>query len=652
MFFRSILFLLLINMVSSSFGQDIQPFIDSLRQEVKNDQIPDSVKIQYLNKIAEAFIYQNPDSARFYLERSIPLARKTNFPKGEARAMILAAIRAEAISDFDEALDYNEKALVLYQELKDSVFIANVLSNLGIIHEAKGEKETGIEYHMQALSIFQQFKNRLGLYKTYNNLGILFRSIGEPDKAIEYYRLAGQELIQLEIELRENNKNYDLGRGALKNNIANIYFDLAQFDSSLVNAREAHSLYKKTGVEQYEPNALEVIGSSLLMQKQYQSAIDTFQLAVKLSQKYGNLKEQALIQYRLSQAYNQKGNSSKAIELGRNSLSNAKKVESLEDIRNAHSAIADAANSLGNYKMAFDNQRFYKQYSDSVLNLEKVQAIAEIDTKFKTAEKEKTIAEQKLTLAEQEVDIKEQQANIAWLGGGVLVLLMGGIIFYIQNRAQQKAQLQEAIITEQERGIEAIFQATEEERVRIAKDLHDGVGQKLSALKMGFEQLIAKANLAEGSAQIKTLIDETARDTRNISHQMMPKTLTELGLAPAVEDSLAKTLGATHIQWNFEHFNLQERYESAKEIALYRILQELINNVIKHSEASEVDIQLFQNGQSLLMVVEDNGKGMDSQTNEGHGLLNIKNRLKTFQGKANFESELNQGTTITISLPA
>ena len=651
MLLRFLTFIFLVNSVSLSFSQNLQPYIDSLRTQVQSDQIPDSLKVQYYNKIAEAFIYQNPDSAQFYLERSIPLAQESKFLKGEARAMILAAIRAEAISKFDEALDYNEKALSLYQELKDSVFIANVLSNLGIIYEAKGEKETGIAYHMRALTIFQQNNNWLGLYKTYNNLGILFRSIGEPDKAIEYYHLAEKELITLEKETSDKNQTYDLGRGALKNNIANIYFDLAQFDSSLVNAREAHSLYKKTGVEQYEPNALEVIGSSLFMQKRYQPAIDTFQLAIKLSQKYGNLKEQALIQYRLSQAYNQTGNSSKALEFGRNSLLNAQKAESLEDIRNAHAAMADAANSLGNYKMAFDNQRLYKQYSDSVFNLEKAQAVAEIDTKFKTAEKEKTIAEQKLTLAEQEVDIKEQQANIAWLGGGILVLVLGGIIFYVQNKAQQKAQLQEAIITEQERGLEAIFQATEEERTRIAKDLHDGVGQKLSALKMGFEQLVEKANLVDGSAQIKTLIDETARDTRNISHQMMPKTLTELGLAPAIEDSLSKTLGATGIQWQFEHFNLQERYESAKEIALYRILQELINNVIKHSQASEVDIQLFQNGQNLLMVVEDNGRGMNNQANDGHGLLNIKNRLKTFQGKANFESELNQGTTVTISLP-
>lgn len=232
----------------------------------------------------------------------------------------------------------------------------------------------------------------------------------------------------------------------------------------------------------------------------------------------------------------------------------------------------------------------------------------------------------------------------------VLTIAMGHR-YYLINR--ERNYLQNAVIAEQNKGLKAVFEATEEERKRIAKDLHDGVGQQLSALKRGFEELSSKleGDVQSETVQLKTLVDEAAAETRSISHQMMPRALTELGLVPAIEDSLNKSLGYTSIKFEFEHYNLKERYDERKEVAIYRIMQELINNVIKHSKATFVSVQLFESKSNLILMVEDDGQGLKQQNREGSGLLNIKNRLSVFEGKVNIGSSGSSGMIATISIP-
>ncbi len=218
---------------------------------------------------------------------------------------------------------------------------------------------------------------------------------------------------------------------------------------------------------------------------------------------------------------------------------------------------------------------------------------------------------------------------------------------------QQRNHYQLETIKAQEKGLEAVFNATEEERKRIAKDLHDGVGQQLSAVKRGFEELVKdlKHDKRVKVNQLKDLVDQTAKETREISHQMMPRSLTEYGLVPSIEDSLNKTLKPSSIAFEFEHYNLKSRYDERKEVAVYRILQELINNVIKHSGASQVNVQLFENQSNLILIVEDNGDGINHGSTDGVGILNIKNRLSYFKGRVNLEPSIESGTIATISIP-
>ena len=201
-----------------------------------------------------------------------------------------------------------------------------------------------------------------------------------------------------------------------------------------------------------------------------------------------------------------------------------------------------------------------------------------------------------------------------------------------------------------------MFDAQEEERQRIAKDLHDGVGQQVSAVKLHLQNVTDTVSEKIPSLQsdldkITKMLSDTGSEIRSISHQMMPRALTELGLVAALEDMIGKSFTYSEIACKFEHHGLKERLPSHVEIGLYRIAQELVNNILKHSGADTVDIQLMKTDYHCILIVHDNGKGLaPTQKVKGIGMLNIDNRLRTLNGVFNMESATGSGTTATIRI--
>jgi signal transduction histidine kinase len=199
-----------------------------------------------------------------------------------------------------------------------------------------------------------------------------------------------------------------------------------------------------------------------------------------------------------------------------------------------------------------------------------------------------------------------------------------------------------------------VVSATEDERKRISKDLHDGIGQQLSALKLAlqnFQNQLENNELKKQLGIISQRFSRSADEVRSISHQMMPRSLMEMGLLSAVEDLLRSSFQFSKIDYEFEHYGIDGRFQERIEISLYRILQELVNNIIKHSEATTVHVQLLKTGGKLILIVEDNGRGLSNQEISGHGLLNIKNRLDIIKGKVNYEPSPNSGTLATVTIP-
>jgi signal transduction histidine kinase len=297
---------------------------------------------------------------------------------------------------------------------------------------------------------------------------------------------------------------------------------------------------------------------------------------------------------------------------------------------------------------------------DSLLNLERSEALEELELKYRTVVKDKQLQEQERMVAETSLLAERRNRYIIILISALIILALFGLFYFQHTKRKAQAERDAAIIVEREMGIRAVLLATEEERKRIAKDLHDGVVQGLTGLKLRIAkptaQTIRLAHRTRSRIQRNGLyVRRVHRRVRTISHRMMPRALSELGLVPAMADLLDKTLGQANIQFQFEHHKVEGiRFDETVEVSLYRIAQELITNIIKHAQAQAVSVQLLKTASHLVLVVEDNGKGFayEDQTNRnGIGLMNISSRAKALHGEVTYVPSPLQGTVATIRIP-
>lgn len=301
------------------------------------------------------------------------------------------------------------------------------------------------------------------------------------------------------------------------------------------------------------------------------------------------------------------------------------------------------------YKKAYD---FLKLASIQSIQLDfkkNAYEIGRLNLKYQTEKKEKELLKAKAEKATTELNLTKQKQLTYTLFGGLALILLGGYALFQKNK--RKHQL--IIAKEKESGLQAIIQAEENERSKIARELHDGVVQEIGSVILNSRNALEKMNILNTpeSQHLLKVLENSNEDIRNISHQMMPRALEELGLIAAVDDLLSSTLPLKGVKVNYEHFNITERLPQKIEKTLFRIMQELTNNILKHSKASEVSVQLFETGNNVMLIVEDNGIGIKPKSSKGIGLLNINSRLDMVKGTVNFEPSTESGTLVTVRIP-
>jgi signal transduction histidine kinase len=240
----------------------------------------------------------------------------------------------------------------------------------------------------------------------------------------------------------------------------------------------------------------------------------------------------------------------------------------------------------------------------------------------------------------------------------MLLMILLGFSYYRRNKLQQEKKLQVEVIKQQDLATKAVIAAEENERKRIAADLHDGVGQMMSAAKMNlsaFESDISFKDQVQKLSfeKIIGLVDESCKEIRSVSHQMMPNALLKSGLASAIKEFIDK-IDNRVIKINLYTEGLNERLDSNIETVLYRVIQECVNNVIKHSGANSLDISLIKDADGIAATIEDNGKGFDVNDKEkfsGIGLKNITSRIEFLKGTVDFDSSAGKGTLVAIHVP-
>jgi len=636
---KFILFLILLFAIDIS-SQKLQKEIDSLKVELQNE-LPSNKKIQILAQLTKNYTRISIDSAFKYSNLGLELAKDFDVNEDLAELYITSGGVFFRKGDPVNSKKYFFKALKIRERLNDTLGVALAKANLVSYYGKYKKLDSAMVYAIEAVDVIEEKGNKRQANMLKANIGALYQLKYNYDKALEYY------LSALEYSKKINFHNFTT---TLYSNIAIIYNYKNDIQKSIESNLKSVEYAKKTNNNEIIANSLTNLGSVYFNNGETKKGLKTLEEALVYAIKYNSDSKISKIKYTLAKNYFKLSKFNESEELFKEVREHFINVNDKRKL-----FITD--NYLGYIyavKKDLKKMEFFKSYSDSIsdvymadINQKKME---ELEVKYESEKKEKELLKTRTEKAETELELSKTRGWIYVLVGGLLILFI--LFFAINQRNKRKAQ--ELITQEKERGFKAIIDAQEQERSKIARELHDGVVQQIGSVILKSRNLFSDKNLEDDkeAAEVLQKLENSNKDLRNISHQMMPIALKELGIIPALEDLLEGSLGYTKIKYSVEHFNIASRLPEKIEITIYRITQELINNIIKHSKATEVSVQLFKNQDNILLIVEDNGVGFSKQnSSKGIGLLNITSRLDMVNGNVNFEPSPNSGTLVTIKIP-
>lgn len=560
------------------------------------------------------------DSARFYKKsnytKTIALAQSAykqailnKQPKLSGEGAYLTGVGNYMSGNYDEALRWYFEAEKAYASLMDTKELTELYADMCVLYLKLNKFENADNVIKKAITFSIAAKDTSGLATSLNNRGLIFLDKGISDSAIFFFTAS------LNLYKSINDKN---GMAYSLDYLSSAQSDKADYKNSLITLNESVKLRKGLGDKTGEAIAINNIGEIYLKQKLPEKAASCFLEAIKMAQQINFIDLEMYACNMLAQTY----------EL------------------------------QGKYKEAFTAQTQYVALNKKEQDDKKTKAIEELQTQYETNKKEQQIKSLNYQSTIQQLRISKKNSIIYIIATGFLLVIFSCWQFYRRYKTKQENRLKTTIIQQQDIASRSIIDAEERERKRIAGDLHDGVGQLFSTVKMNMEILKERFLVKQPDANIlaqKTmaLIDESCAEVRSIAHQIMPNALIKSGLVSALRDFINK-IPSDKLKISIEAKGLNERLENNMETVLYRVIQESVNNVIKHAQATELDIVLLCDAEEITVSIEDNGKGFDVKDKinfTGIGLKNMASRIEFLKGSFEVSSSQGKGTLVAIHIP-
>ena len=534
--------------------------------------------------------------------------------------------------------------------------IANM--TLGKIYVAVLNFEDATRFLTNALGIAEQNNFYVIEAEALNHLGAIYDRNELNENAAEHY--------QRSLEISKKN-NYWRGIGLASFNLGSVQLELVS--DNMHSRKAAIDLmlkgYRITNEFRDTQNIIiqsSALGYAYTLMKKYDSAEIILTNAEKMIRAAG--KESGYIRHytRVAKLYNDKKHYKKALRYYDMGLQVAKKYNIPRWMCMYYVGLAETYEQMGDYKKANEFNQLNIKMHDALVSRENFIAAADIRNSFERSKKDNEL----MMLAA--VNKQKSTLNNVLIGASLGLLLVSFLAYVnFKNRtkiAKQHQEIQLQRITQLERdkqfvSIDAMLKGQEEERSRIAKDLHDGLGGLLSGTKLSFMNVRESLSLSPEHVQhfdrSLSMLDNTIGDLRKVAQNLMPEALVKFGLREALGDFLDSVQSSTGINVLYQQFGETRKLDNTAEVFIYRIIQELINNVVKHASATQVIVQLTTKAKKIEIAVEDNGKGFDPailDSARGSGMTNIKYRVQYLHGTTDIVSSPGSGTSVNIELKA
>ncbi len=593
----------------------------------------------------------NADSAILYFNKIINNISysKTNTEQ-YAKSLRKKALLQSNINDEKENIALCQKAIPFFQQLNNKKEIGITYNTIANIYQVKGYYDLSVRNYQKAASIFDTIHFYNGLMICYSNIASIYNTTEQYNNALQYNILA-YRTAQLEKD--------SFSIGMIAQDVSISYAKIQEPDSAKYYAETAikyGTLLQNNFILAYANKALYEYDKS---NNNWSKALTSAQTSLRFSLQTPSKYDIVFAYCNLAEAYHNLRRNALALQAIQNAEMLAKQMASFQLNKRVYELYKKIMASTGNYKAAYYYAQQYQQNSDSVFFEKRNNTLNELETKYQTVQKESEIANQKIIIQQQQLKNKQVRTRLFIVLVLFLALFVGLIVLYLFFKQRQKL-LQEKIITiEQQKKLEltqAIMDGEEQERIRLARELHDGIGGLMSMLKLQFSN-ITKTNptLIDNGDYNNTvdLLNTTSQDIRKISHALMPSALERLGLNAALEQFCTQLQQTGNIEIDFQYYNLKTRLPQRMELLCYRIVQELLNNIIKHARAKEVIVQISRNEHIISITVEDDGIGFNVstiKTKNGIGLNSMQQRVELLGGTMDIDSTIGKGTAIYIEI--
>ena len=614
----------------------------------------DTSKVVLLTQAADLLIYSDPSKADSINQVTLAISEQHNFLKGIHLSLInLASVRIVE-GDYQQANAYIDQVLVLAREHQLHEVEVNALNRRGIIQYYQGEFVEGIETNLSILKLLDHTSTDRNKLNALNNIGINYERLQELDQALKYYQQALDIADQL---------NVPYLTAAISANMGVIHKTEGRLDVAKDLFLQSIEIAEDINNQNLLVDELINLTDIYIQQEDFDRAKASQQRAQQVAEVINDQNGLIKINILEGKIYLGLEQPTRAINSFSAGLRIANEIGDKEELLNLYDFLHKSHTAAGKHREANQFLVEHGILKDSIFNLEKTNALSELETAYQVAQKDKEILTQEL-----EIERKTRQRNVFLIVAGVLALV-GLLTFLFLKRilgdqkkiAQQTQEIQQQQILQLEaekkvNTLDAMVTGQEEERKRIAKDLHDSLGSLMATIKGHFNALPGELNQVSSLRNFKKtnlLIDNASEEVRRISHNMMPQALTDSGLIDAVQDLISSHATNNGWQIDMDVQGLNGRLEDTQELMVYRIIQELISNISKHALAKKVFVQLVQNQDQLHITVEDDGLGyyVKKSNEKGLGLSGIQSRVDYLKGEVEFDSVPGEGTTVSINIP-
>jgi signal transduction histidine kinase len=619
--------------------------IDSLKNELAKQGLPDTSRALTLMRLA--IQYETVDtslSARYYRDA-------LHFSAGKKFDYITALVFQNQSYLYRAGGDYERAGLCFDSALlflahadhpNRELLTAKIYGANSSIERYKGKYKTAIEYSMNAVRLYNKLNKPDLELNQLIDISSIYKEMYEFVKEEEYARKALAIARKLNTATAYFRGYYGVALALI---MQNRYKEAeAYIDSSGKYYSPADNESSLTGYHL-------VAGLAYMNLDKLEQANEHFRKTAELAEKNKNIfgRIQANLQLARVLTLQKKYDQAEQILLAtEKEIAQTTGKVHLEILLDYQSRLYEAR---GDYKKALTYYKEYKEITDSASSEQNKQYASRLEVEYETAKKEAQINLQQAA-------IKQKNTLNYILIGSAGALLIISLLSYRNYRNKQKLQQQRISELEKEKQLlatQALLKGQEDERSRLARDLHDGLGGLLSGVKLQLGAMKGNLVMTEDNARVFNIalnkLDESISEMRRVAHNMMPEALLNLGLSQALQDYCDGLSESQQFVINCQLYGLDQRMNPSSEVVVYRIVQELLNNAVKHAGATTILAQVMRQDSRLTITVEDNGKGFNKEQVDAMktaGLRNIQSRVHYLRGQMDIQSAPGRGTSVHI----